>query len=69
MTKVIVTVKKEKKAKEKEGKCKRKREKENLYLFLLFIYKLFYIHNKLRLWQIGSLDFNLAVILVNEKFH
>ena len=42
-----------------------KREKENLYLFLLFIYKLFYIHNKLRLWQIGSLDFNLAVILVN----
>ena len=61
MTKVIVTVKKEKKNKRK----RRKREKENLYLFLLFIYKLFYIHNKLRLWQIGSLDFNLAVILVN----
>ena len=32
-------------------------------------YKIYHIYDIIWLWQLGSLDFNLAIILRNEKFY
>ena len=37
-------------------------------LNLLYMNNLYHILNILWLWQLGSLDFNIAIILRNEKF-